>query len=157
MNKINVSATAIVLLLSILVLLCSCGRKSDVSETPEPVSTDAPVSTAGSADTPETGAMTAAELSDEQALSAIKNYCYSINPDLESIVNSKEYPVYWEIASSDEHKTVVLFRSYTGVLVRYYIDCATGETYSTEFVPGITAEEQRTDESFNINDYFSED
>ena len=92
-------------------------------------------------------------LSDEQALAAIRNYCYVSNPDLESIVNAGEVPVYWEIASSDASEIVVLFRSYTGAQIRYYIDRISGDTYVTEFVPGITSEEMRTDESFNVRDY----
>lgn len=94
-------------------------------------------------------------LSDEQALSAIIQYCYTGNPDLEDIVNAEEYPVYWEIASSDEHEIVVLFRSYTGAQIRYYIDRASGEAYVTEFVPGISTEEERTDERFNVRNYLS--
>ena len=92
------------------------------------------------------------KLSDDQALSAVRNYCISSNPDLESIA-AQEYPVYWELASSDESEIVVLFRSYTGALVRYYIDRATGNTYVTDFVPGITPEEVRRDESLNMWDY----
>ena len=95
----------------------------------------------------------AGELSDEQALTGIRAYCYSVNPDLEGIVEAGEYQVYWEIESSDAQQIVVLFRSYTGALCRYYIDRATGETYETEFVPGITAEETRTEESFNLWSY----
>lgn len=91
-------------------------------------------------------------LTDELALSAIQNYCLRENPDLESIVNAGEYQTYWEIESSDAQQIVVLFRSYTGALVRYYIERATGYTYVTEFVPGVTPEEQRTEESFNIWD-----
>ncbi len=89
-------------------------------------------------------------ITDEQALSAIKEYCYINNPDLESIENNGEYPVYWEIESGDDSGIVVLFRSYTGAEIRYYIDPVTGETYVTEFVPGITSEEERTDETFNV-------
>ena len=92
-------------------------------------------------------------LSEEEALSAVKKYCYSSNPDLEEIVDNGEYPVYWEISSSDEREIVVLFRSYTGAIVRYYIDRASGETYATEFVPGISSGEERTDESINVRDY----
>ena len=92
-------------------------------------------------------------VTEEQALAAVKRYCYSINPDLESIEKTGEYPVYWEIASSDEQEIVVLFRSYTGAQNRYYIDPVSGNTYVTEFVPGITPEEMRTAESFNIRDY----
>ncbi|MCR5756268.1 MAG: hypothetical protein K6G30_15825 [Acetatifactor sp.] len=95
------------------------------------------------------------KLTDEQALSAIQSYCYQSNPDLEDIVNSGEYPVYWSVISSDEQTIVVLFRSYTGAEIRYYIDSISGETYVTEFVPGITPEEERTDESFNVWDYLS--
>ena len=89
---------------------------------------------------------------DELALSIIRNYCLTQNPDLQGIVDAGEYPVSWEIESSDGQQVVILFRSYTGALVRYYIDRATGDTYVTEFVPGITAEEQRTEESFNLWD-----
>lgn len=89
---------------------------------------------------------------DELALSIIQNYCLTQNPDLQGIVDAGEYPVSWEIESSDGQQVVILFRSYTGALVRYYIDRATGDTYVTEFVPGITAEEQRTGESFKLWD-----
>ena len=87
-------------------------------------------------------------LTDEEALSAVKNDCFSSNPELESIVESEDYTVYWEIVSSDESEIVVLYRSYTGAEIRYYIDRVTGSAYVTEFVPGITEEEQPTSEHF---------
>ena len=99
---------------------------------------------------------TETKLTDEEALAAIRNYCCIANPSLEEIVTDGEYPAYWEIASGDEEEVVVLYRSYTGALVRYYIDRATGDTAVTEFVPGITAEEQPTDENFNARDYLPE-
>ncbi len=92
-------------------------------------------------------------LTDEQALSAIRNYCCTNNPDLEGIVNDGDYPAYWEIASSTGSKVVVLFRSYTGAQIRYYIDRLSGDTYVTEFVPGITPEEEPSNESLNAWDY----
>ena len=90
-------------------------------------------------------------ISDETALSAVKRHDFAANPDLAEIGN--EHPVNWEVESGDDAEIVVLFRSYTGAQVRYHIDPASGETYVTEFVPGVTAEEQRTDESFNIWNY----
>ena len=93
------------------------------------------------------------KMSDEQALAAIRQYCFVSNPDLESIVNAGEQQVYWDIQSSADTEIVVLFRSYTGALIRYYIDPVSGETYVTEFVPGITTEEQRTEESFNARNF----
>lgn len=90
-------------------------------------------------------------ITEEKAITAIQNYCFSNNLDLEKIVEEGKYPVYWDIISSDDNQIVVLFRSYTGAQNRYYIDRSTGDTYVTEFVPGIMDEEERTDESFNVN------
>lgn len=95
----------------------------------------------------------AVELTDEQAVAAVQNYCYSSNPLLEDKVESGEYPIYWDISSSDEREIVVVYRSYTGSINRYYIERSTGETYVTELVPGIIDEEQRTDETLNVWDY----
>lgn len=150
-KKVFHTAAFVLLLVMMMTMLCGCGRKSAASEAAESVSDDVSV------DTTEPETETAEKLSDEQALSAIKSYCFTMNPDLESIVKEEEYPVYWDISSSDEQEIVVLFRSYTGAQNRYYIDRITGDTFVTEFVPGITLEEQRTDESFNVRDYFSGD
>ena len=92
-------------------------------------------------------------ISDEQALSAIRKYCFIQNPELEDMVDAGEYPVYWDVSSSTDSEIVVLFRSYTGALLRYYIDPVSGDTYVTEFVPGITPAEERTEESINVWDY----
>ena len=92
-------------------------------------------------------------MSDEQALAAIERYCYHGNPDLKGIVDSGEYPVSWQVTEYSEEQIVVLFHSYTGADVRYYIDPVSGEAYVTEFVSGVTAEEQRTDETLNVWDY----
>lgn len=128
MNKKRIKTAIIVLLLFVLAAaFCGCGKKNEEV------------------------------LSDEVAISAIKNYCCMANPDLEEILNDEEYPVYWEIFSSDENEIVVLFRSYTGAQNKFYIDRATGDTYVTEFVPGITTEEQKTDISFDINELITEE
>ena len=140
-------------LLFLLMMLSACGRINGAEETTGAGLNDGSSSTGESADLSEADVETEQKLSDEQALSAVKAYCFSRNPDLEGIVNAGNYPVYWEISASDEQQIAVLFRSYTGAQIRYYIDRMTGETYVTEFVPGITSEEQRTDESFNIRDY----
>ena len=92
-------------------------------------------------------------LTDEEALSAVRRYCFVRNPDLKGVVDAGEYPVDWVIPSSTEAEIVVLFRSYTGAEIRYYIDRFSGETYVTEFVSGITEQEERSDETFNARDY----
>ena len=151
-KKVNLSAKLVLLLLIQMVMLCSCGSKSDIDEISAPVWEDIPAAVTETDDSLKSDSGID-ELSDEQALSATINYCVTLNPTLEEIANAEEYPVYWEIVSSDENEIVVLFRSYTGAQTRYYIDRIMGDTYVTEFVPGVFDEEQRTDESFNIRDY----
>lgn len=94
-------------------------------------------------------------LTEDQALNAIKNYCFTKNPDLKNMAESNEYTIYWDAATNDANEIVVLYRSYTGAQTRYYIDPVSGAAYVTEFVPGITNEEQRTEESINVKDYLS--
>ena len=95
-------------------------------------------------------------ISEDQALDAIKNYCFTNNPELKNMASSDEYTIYWNVTSNTANEIVVLYRSYTGAETRYYIDPVSGETYSTELVPGIIDEEQRTEESFNVKDYMAE-
>lgn len=94
-------------------------------------------------------------LSDEVARDAIQNFCVSENPDLVNYMGDDNYTMYWEVVSSNDGQVVVLFRSYTGAEVRYYIARPSGETYVTEFVPGITDEEQKTGQTFNARDYIA--
>ena len=139
MKKKTIITTILTLVLALLMMtmLAGCGGQNGASEAAEPAAAET--------------------ITDEQALEAIENYCYDKNPDLESIINETEYEVNWDVQSTDEQEIVILFRSYTGVDVRYYIDRATGDTYVTEFVSGITEEEERNDENFNVKDYFTED
>ncbi len=94
-------------------------------------------------------------ISDEQAVTAIRNYCCIQNPDLQELVNDGDCPAYWDVSSSDGQQIVVVFRSYTGAVNRYYIDPVSGETYVTEFVSGIMDDEQQTDERLNAWDYLA--
>jgi len=93
-------------------------------------------------------------ITNEQALAAIQNYCNKNIPVLDEMINDNEYSTYFDV-SSDDNNIIVIFRSYTGSINRYYIDKNTGDTYVTEFVPGIIEEEQKTDEKFNIKNYMS--
>lgn len=95
------------------------------------------------------------KINNENALSAIKNYCYINYPDLKDMEESDDFTTYFEVEKDENEEIVVLFRSYTGAQVRYYIDVESGETYVTEFVPYITEKEEKTDETFNIRDYIN--
>ena len=96
---------------------------------------------------------TADKLSEDDAILAIRNYCFSQNPDLRQIVEAGEYPDYWYIYSAEGDEIVVAFRSYTGAQNYYHIDSISGYTYVTTFVPGISSEEEITDETLNAWDY----
>ena len=89
------------------------------------------------------------EITEEQALAAIKEYCFTNNPGLEGMEDSDEYTSYWDVSTNENGEIVVLYRSYTGAQIRYYIDPESGETYVTELVPGIIDEEQRTEVRFD--------
>ena len=69
------------------------------------------------------------------------------------MVDSDDYTIYWEASTTEEGEICVLYRSYTGALIRYYVNPETGDTYVTEQVPGIIDDEQKTDETLNVKDY----
>ncbi|MCR5015754.1 MAG: hypothetical protein K6A75_04180 [Ruminococcus sp.] len=160
--------------------LISCGNKNKNAEVPQSTSGSEAetVQTSESTDAAQTAAVTteqaeaaqpdtteeasaeqseakAEALTEEQALNAVKNYCFTQNPDLKSKAESAEYNVYWDVTTNDANEIVVLFRSYTGAQIRYYIDPVSGAAYTTELVPGIIDEEQRTEESLNVRDYLT--
>ena len=94
-------------------------------------------------------------LTEDQALAAARRHRYLAEPELKSAEASGEYPLYWEIEASGEQEIVVLFRSYTGAQLRYHIDPVSGSAYITEFVPGISSGETRTEDSLNAWAYLA--
>ncbi|MCR5594322.1 MAG: hypothetical protein K6G12_00595 [Lachnospiraceae bacterium] len=148
----------ICLILVLMLLMTGCSSAKDGADEPvtitvEPIEDDAATEETADSNTGTGITADSDSITDELALSAIENYCCSMNPDLKEMIDSGDQTVYWEIESSDDEQIVVLYRSYTAAEVRYYIDRTSGDTYVTEFVKGITPEEERTDESFNIKDW----
>ncbi len=141
--------TLVTLLLACM--LVGCGNK----QSDEIIGgADEPTSIILESDSTKDDESSADSITDDEALNAIKNYCYENYPDVKELEESGEYEVYWNVESSDDKQIVVAFRSYTAAIVRFYIDTATGETYITEYVSGITDEEEPTGETFNVKDYF---
>ncbi len=95
---------------------------------------------------------TSGTITEQQAYAAVINYNKSIGSGYEGEINSEGYSEYWDV-SSENGKIVVLYRSYTGAQIRYYVDPVSGDTYVTELVPGIIDEEQENGERFNARDY----
>ena len=95
-------------------------------------------------------------ITEEEALEAIKQRCLSENPNLEEMMESEDYTIYFNVETNSDGKIVVSYRSYTGAIIRYYIEPESGDTYVTEFVQGITDNEEPTGETFNLKDYIKE-
>ena len=93
------------------------------------------------------------KITEEQATQAIHDYCIESFPDLANMEGSDDYTLYWEASTNENGEIVVLYRAYTGALIRYYVNPETGDTYVTEQVPGIIDDEQRTEETLNVKDY----
>ena len=91
-------------------------------------------------------------ITQDQAMDAVLNYFKADFPDYEI---DSEQGEYWEVVPGDNGEIKVIHKSYTGAFNFYYVDPATGETYVTELVPGIIDEEQKTGETFNVNDYMN--
>ncbi len=160
----------VLLFLVAIILLAGCGGKNGYTLEPEliPETTDA--ANVESLKVSETGSETEefrestnsgeknslAQITEDQALAAIQSYCHETNPDLKDMEGSEDYTIYFDVSTNEDHQIVVLYRSYTGAQVRYYINPDTGETYVTEFVPGITDDEERTDETLNVRDYLEQ-
>ncbi len=89
-------------------------------------------------------------ITQDQAMDAVLNYFKADFPDYEI---DSEHGEYWEVVPGDNGEIKVIHKYYTGAFNFYYVDPATGETYVTELVPGIIDEEQKTGETFNVNDY----
>ena len=94
-------------------------------------------------------------ITEDQAYNAVINYCKANNPDFDETGNAEGYTEYWDVSTDENGKIVVLYRSYTGAQIRYYVDPVSGETYVTELVPGIIDEEQKNGETFNARDYLN--
>lgn len=80
------------------------------------------------------------KVSEEMAYEGISNYCHSAydwsiaedNPDI----------MYLKMGEETESEYQVIFRSYTGALIYFYVDKASGMTRLTEYVPALEVEEE---------------
>lgn len=92
-------------------------------------------------------------LTREQALAAVKNYCYSVQPNIEKLDKSDKYDVYFEVESYSDDEIVVLFTANTGEEVRFYVDPVSGDANITAFIPGVSTQEEPSDEIIHLKKY----
>ena len=133
----------------------AASTEEQVSEASEPVASTEEQTTTVSTEEQASENSETTDLTKEQALEAIKNYCYSNNADLKNMEDSEEYTISWDVSENGNNEIVVLYRSYTGAETRYYINPSSGDAYATEFVPGVTEEEEKTGETLNVRNYLN--
>ena len=96
-----------------------------------------------------TSATSSTEITAEMAYEGVNNYCHSEydwsaaegNPDM----------MYVTMGEETEAEYQVIFRSYTGALVYFYVDKATGKTRMVEYVPALDTENEVG--TLNLSDY----
>ena len=99
-----------------------------------------------------TGSMQSTEITAEMAYEGVNNYCHSeydwsIAKDNPSIMNV-------EMGEEKESEYQVVFRSYTGALVYFYVDKASGSTRLVDYVPTLNIESETG--TINLFDYLEE-
>ena len=125
--------------LAICAVLQGCGSKNEAAANPQLT---------------ETAETSAAEsgITKDMAFEGVDNYCHGAydwsvakdNPDM----------MYVEMGEESETEYQVIFHSYTGALVNFYVDKTTGTTRMTEFVPALNVEEDAG--IIDIHDYLTE-
>ena len=100
-----------------------------------------------------TSQMQSTDITAEMAYEGVNNYCHSeydwsMAKDNPSIMNV-------EMGEETESEYQVVFRSYTGALVYFYVDKASGFTRMVEFVPTLNIESEAG--TINLFDYLEKD
>ena len=92
-------------------------------------------------------------ISEEMAFEGVNNYCHS-EYDWEVAKDNPEI-MYVEMGEETETEYQVVFRSYTGSFVYFYVNKSNGTTRLVEYVPTLNVEEEAG--SINIYDYLKSD
>ncbi len=95
-----------------------------------------------SAGAPETSSPSASEriITKELAYEGVYNYCHSTYD--QSIAEDDPSMMYVAMGDESETEYQVIFRSYTGAFVYFYVDKASGITRMTEYVPALDIESE---------------
>ena len=128
-------------------LLCSCGSNGRSSESRQVRLDGRVVTDEGEANT------TKSEITAEMAYEGISNYCHSTydwsiakdNPDI----------MYVQMGEETDSAYQVVFRSYTGAFVNFYVDKASGTTRMEEYVPTLDVRNEAG--TINLFDYLKKE
>ena len=83
---------------------------------------------------------TKSQISADMALEGVNNYCHKVYDWSAAEVDSTIMGV--EMGEETDSTYHVVFRSYTGALVHFYVDKASGTTQMVESVPALHVEEE---------------
>ena len=92
---------------------------------------------------------TKSEISAEMAYEGVNNYCHSAYDW--SVAEDNPSMMGVEMGEENDSAYHVVFRSYTGALVNFYVDKASGTTRMVESVPALDVEEEAG--TINLFDY----
>ena len=79
-------------------------------------------------------------ISEEMAYEGVSNYCHDVYDW--SIAEDNPDTMYLRMGEETESEYQVIFRSYTGAFVYFYVDKLSGTTRLIEYVPNLAIEEE---------------
>ena len=133
-------AISSVLIVALSCMSCKNGAEKPLSEQTErqdslPTAKDETV-----ADKQDSTAAKKSGITAEMALKGVDNYCHK-EYDW-SMAKDNPSMMYVQMGEETETEYKVVFRSYTGSFVYFYVDKATGKTRMVDFVPALNIEEE---------------
>jgi len=124
-------------------LLCACGE----SHTKRVSDTDS------AAEYPEALVATHGKITAEMAYQGVSNYCHTAYDW--SVAEDQPDLMYIQMGEETDDAYQVVFRSYTGALVHFYVDKTDGHTSLVESVPSLGIEEDAG--AFELFDYLGKE
>ena len=133
-------AISSVLIVALSCMSCKNGAEKPLSEQTErqdslPTAKDETVAEKQDSTVTKNSGITA-----EMALKGVDNYCHK-EYDW-SVAKENPSMMYVQMGEETETEYKVVFRSYTGSFVYFYVDKATGKTRMVDFVPALNIEEE---------------
>ncbi len=133
-------AISSVLIVALSCMSCKNGAEKPLSEQTErqdslPTAKDETV-----AEKQDSTAAKKSGITAEMALKGVDNYCHK-EYDW-SMAKENPSMMYVQMGEETETEYKVVFRSYTGSFVYFYVDKATGKTRMVDFVPALNIEEE---------------
>ena len=144
----NIIAISIVLL---VLSLCSCRKNNTDSVQPSNAQTEVPdtietmhhpenTDSIASPDTTDSTNVSKSEITAEMAYEGVNNYCHKAYDW--SVAEDNPSIMYVKMGEESASEYQVIFRSYTGAFVYFYVDKKSGTTRMVEYVPTLDVKDE---------------